>query len=150
MGTCEMCGTEGELVDAIVEGTMLSVCRKCSRHGRVVTVEKPVITEQRPKKIVIEEVSRYVIDNYAILVKKARERRDWKQEDLAHQINEKESVIHKIESGHMKPDMNLAQKLEKTLGIVLIVQYEEPKEKMVNLKDDALTIGDLVKLKGKI
>jgi len=149
MGTCDMCGNEGELVDAIVEGSMLQVCRGCARHGRVVTVEKPVIAQPKPRKMVLEEVSRYVVDTYALLVKRARERRGWKQEDLAREIKERESTIHKIESGHLKPDMELAQKLERTLGIVLIVTYEEPKEKHVNLKDEAMTIGDLVKLKSK-
>ena len=142
-----MCGGDGELVDAIVEGSMLQVCWKCARHGRVVTVEKPFIAQPKPKKIVLEEVSRYVMDNCASLIKEAREKKGWKQEDLARAIKERETIIHKVESGHLKPDFDLAQKLERALGIILIVMYEEPKEKRVNLKNDAMTIGDLLKLK---
>lgn len=142
-----MCGNEQELVDAIVEGSMLQVCRKCVRHGKVVTVERPVLQQPRPKKLALEEISRYVMDTYATLVKQGREKKNWKQEDLAHHIKERESIIHKIESGHLKPSFELAEKLERALSIVLILTYEEPKEKKINLKDDALTIGDLIKFK---
>ena len=144
-----MCGAETWLVDAIVEGTMLKVCSKCSNFGHVVKVEKPTFHDERPRKVVLQEVSRYVMDNAATLVKQAREKKNWKQEDLAHKIGEKESVIHHVENGHLKPSMDLAVKLERALGIVLIITYEEPKQKQVNLKNDALTIGDLVKLKDK-
>lgn len=149
MGTCEMCGTETWLVDAIVEGSMLKVCSRCANFGRTVKVEKPVFHEERPHKVILQEVSKYVIDNSAFLVKQAREKRGWKQEDLAHAIKERESVIHHVENGHLKPSLDLAIKLERALGIVLIVTYEEPKQKQVNLKNDGLTIGDLVKLKDK-
>lgn len=149
MSTCDMCGNERDLVDAIVEGSMLHVCRTCARHGKVVTVERPILTPSQPKRVVLEEISRYVMDTYASLVKQGREKKNWKQEDLAHHIKERESIIHKIESGHLKPSLELAEKLERALSIVLVITYEEPKEKKINLKDDALTIGDLIKLKDK-
>ncbi len=149
MGTCEMCGYEGELVDAVVEGSMLNVCRKCSRYGHVVAVEKPRFAEQKQRKIVVEEVSKYVMDNCGKLVKQARERKGWTQEDLARQIRERESIISHVESDHLKPSLDLATKLERALGIVLILMYEEPREKPLNLRDESLTIGDLVQLKEK-
>ena len=149
MSACEMCGAETGLVDAVVEGSLLRVCRRCSTYGSVVTPQRHVSVEQNQKKVVKEEVLYYIVSDYSARVKEAREKRGWKQEELASFVRERESVIHKIENGHMKPSLTLAAKLEKTLGITLVERYEEPRERPLNLKDNTLTIGDLVKLKGK-
>jgi len=147
MGTCEMCGHEGEMVDAIVEGSMLHICRKCSRFGEVITVEKPVYMEGLPKKVSVQEAQKYVMDNCGELVRKARDKKGWTQEQLAHHLRERESVVKHVENGHLKPHLALAEKIERALGIVLIVTYEEPQQKTMNLREEGLTIGDLIKLK---
>lgn len=144
-----MCGAETELVDAIIEGTLLHVCRRCAGFGETVAVKGPAPAPLKQKKAVVEEALHYVVPDYAVRVKQAREKRGWTQEDLARSLRERESVIHKIESGHMKPPLALAQKLEKALGITLVELYEEPAQRTVNFKDSALTIGDLVKLKSE-
>jgi putative transcription factor len=73
--------------------------------------------------------------------------RDWKQETLAAKINEKTSVINKLERGDMRPDDLLVKKLENELGITL-------KEKVPIIKSESkaagskeLTLGDLIKMK---
>ena len=58
-------------------------------------------------------------------------------------------MLHKIESGHLKPDLALARKLEKALKISLVEQVEVevgggPGEKK---KGDGLTLGDLITIK---
>lgn len=149
MGMCEMCGTESQLVGALVEGTLLKVCGRCSSFGNVIAVKKPSIVERATRTIAVEEVSQYVAENCPSTVKHAREHKGWKQRDLAQRIGEKESVVHHIESGHLHPPFGVALKLEKVLGVKLIASYQAPKEKTINLQDTSLTIGDLVKLKDK-
>jgi lambda family phage portal protein len=68
-------------------------------------------------------------------------------ETLAAKINERTSVINKLERGDIRPDDALVKKLEKELGIVM-------KEKVPVIKPEAkatggkeLTLGDLIKMK---
>ncbi len=154
---CEMCGEERfHLYKAIVEGTLLSVCERCKKFGEVISVEKPKIREEKkPKKpqpkFVDEETQEVIIDDFSKIVKEARERRELTQEDLAKAIAEKESVIQKVESNQMVPSIKLARKLEQFLRITLIEEFDPSKKpvKELNLKDESLTIGDMIRLKKK-
>ncbi len=151
MNICEMCGKEGELVDSIVEGVMMNVCVNCSDYGKVVPINKPVIDRKVEMKKETEEAGyvEVVVDNYASLIQKAREKKELKQEDLAKAIAEKESVIHQLESSKLKPNFKLAQKLEVFLGIKILEKAETnlSDKKDLNFKNSDLTIGDLISKK---
>ena len=149
MVNCEMCGGEAELVDAIVEGTMLRVCRRCCKYGDAVLVEKSQESVRKPRKIVVEEITEHIVSDCGKKIKKAREEKGWKQEELARRMSERESIIHKVESGNMEPNFRLAQKFERVLKLKLVSNYQEPAGRAMNLKDNNLTIGDLVKIKEK-
>ena len=130
-----MCGKEeASLLPVRIEGTILSVCRDCARFGDNVkaggkqgtTVEPSLIQvrlqnrERRMKtKDVYEggEESFEMALDYPKRIKEAREKMGWKQEELAAKMNERESIIHKLESGTMHPDDALIRKVEKTLDI---------------------------------
>ena len=146
---CEVCGKKSEnLVDAIVEGSMLKVCSGCSRSGKVIPIlSQPVVKEE--KQIEKEEDVDVIINNYSELIKKAREKKDLTQEELAKDIGEKESTVQNVESGNMKPNFKLANKLKVYLGIDLIEKVErvDVKKEMkdIDFKDKSLTIGDLLK-----
>ena len=143
-----MCGKEGDLVDAIVEGAVMSVCLNCANHGSVITINQPVVEKKMTMVKEDEDVGaiEVVVEDFAEKIKKARERKELTQEDLAKSIAEKESVVHQLESGKLKPNFKLAHKLEVFLGINLVdkVETKLKKNKNVNFKDENLTIGDLV------
>ncbi|MBS3143530.1 TIGR00270 family protein [Candidatus Woesearchaeota archaeon] len=150
MGSCEICGRNfGNLEKAIVEGVIINVCHDCSKFGKILAIRKPLIEPQRVIPVKTKEINENIINDYAELVKKARERKGLKQEELAKNIAEKESVIHKVETGSMKPSFILAKKLEQYLGVKLIEFQEERKEVNLNLRDNGLTVGDLLKLKNR-
>ena len=77
-----------------------------------------------------------------------RESMQLTQEDFAKQLNERVTVLQKIESGITKPTLDLARKLESILHIKII---EEKKEETVLLeetkKSGFFTIGDFVKIR---
>jgi len=154
---CEMCGEEKlHLYKAIVEGSIISVCDRCKKFGEVISVEKPKVEEpkkEKPKPEVKleDEIQEVVVDDYSWKVRKAREEKSMTQEELAKALAEKESMIHKIESNQMVPSLQLAKKLEQFLRIDLIEEFNPNKEpvKELNLKDEAITIGDLIRLKKK-
>ena len=70
----------------------------------------------------------------------------WNQ---AENLSTEVSLIHQVESGHMKPDLNLALKIGKYFEIRLVEKYVEAdvKELQIDFKNKNLTIGDLIKFK---
>ena len=145
-----MCGKNyEELVDAIVEGSMLKVCLNCSRHGSVITINQAIVDQQieRKKEMESESFIDVISDRYASIIKKAREKKGLTQDDLAKAIGEKGSVVHQLEVSNLKPSLKLAKKLGVFLNMNLIetVKQERDKEKSVDFRDKTLTIGDLVK-----
>ncbi|MBS3150218.1 TIGR00270 family protein [Candidatus Woesearchaeota archaeon] len=150
MGSCEICGRKSDnLIKAIVEGVMIGVCSECSKYGKVVAIRKPLIEPRRSISIKTNDSYESIVENYANLVKTAREKKGMKQDELAKTLAEKESVIQKIEGGNLRPQINLARKLEKFFNIKLIEKLEERKDVSLNLKDSSLTIGDILKLRNR-
>ncbi len=141
---CELCGREAELVNAIVEGVELNVCSDCARHGKLLVRPKLIISKSRIQED--EQVFGYV-ENYNDLIRKKREALGLKQEELAFKINEKASFIQKIESGHLKPSLNTAKKLQRFLKIKIIQELKEEKVDLKPAKTKEFTIGDFIKLK---
>ena len=65
-----------------------------------------------------------LVDDYHKRIQQARDKLGLNQEQLGQKINERKSVISKIESRSMKPDDKLVRKLEKALGISLMETIE--------------------------
>ena len=146
-----MCGSEEKLYKATIEDAELNVCTKCSKFGKVIAPIQQEINQPK-QKIITEtqtEITEIITDDYAEKIKKARENLNLKQKELAKKINEKESVIHQLESGHYKPSIALATKIEKFLGIKLMEEHEEKHETLKRAKVESFTLGDFIKVKGK-
>ncbi|MGD2072775.1 MAG: multiprotein bridging factor aMBF1 [Candidatus Thorarchaeota archaeon] len=146
---CEICGRaiKGKGREIFVEQAKLRVCKNCVRYGTPVS-SKPQI-KQRKSVFTSAPPDFDIREDYSRVVKKAREKIGLTQKDLAKKINEKESVIHRIETGHMRPSRKLARKLEGTLDIHLIEKIEEPQISRRRSHSDQLTIGDIIRIKKK-
>lgn len=143
---CEMCGRKNAEYKAIIEGTELTVCDKCAKHGKILRKPKPIIkTKQEPQKK--HEITEKIIPNYSQKIRKARVKNNMTQEEFAKKLNIKESLLHKIENSAFKPSIPLARKLEKNLKINLIEEIEDEKIEIKKEKTEGITIGDLIKLK---
>jgi len=141
MAVCELCGKEGSLLTAVVEGSQMSVCPGCAKFGRI--VKKPISSFSKAP-VVAPEVAEVVVSDYAQLIRSAREKAGLTQKDFASSLNEKESVIHKLENGQFVPPISMARKLEKILHVQLVV-IEEEEEVEAGKKDSGpLTIGDII------
>ncbi|MBW2996970.1 multiprotein bridging factor aMBF1 [Candidatus Woesearchaeota archaeon] len=158
MPTCDMCGKESDLMKAKIEGTVLEVCEQCRRFGEMIErpaqpVERPVVPKPRyapaPRR---RELIQMVTEDYAKKIRQSREKTGLNQEQFAGRLNEKESVIQKMEAGQFTPSINLARKLERLLKIRLIEEYSEEGEVPIQTektKDESFTLGDFVKDKRK-
>ncbi|MBI2140107.1 TIGR00270 family protein [Candidatus Woesearchaeota archaeon] len=150
---CELCGKELPLVRAEIEGSTLSVCQQCCRFGKIVgkvsspSGKSPTLSgmpgkiESRPEPVLS------LIPDYGVLIKKKREAMGLTQEEFAKKINEKESLLHKIETNNFEMSIPLAEKLERFLHITLIQQAEDTHESIAPRKREGFTLGDFIKVK---
>ena len=148
---CDMCGREQATLKAAVEGSVLSLCDGCSKFGKIVgriTVAGTGLKRKEEKKAA-EEDSEFIVTNFGSLLKQKRESLGLKQEEFAKKIAVKESVLHKMETGAMKPGIEEAKRFEKLLGLRLIEKADMAEGVVPQPKKDQLTLGDLIKIKKK-
>lgn len=113
----------------MVDGSILEVCNSCANLGEEVKEIPRNKLKPRPRmmthtqKIDLEEME--IVPDYALTIKRAREKMGLSQDDLARRVNEKASVISLIESSKMKPSIFIGQKLERALKIDLFAMIEE-------------------------
>ncbi len=150
---CDLCGRiEERLNRALVEGVELNVCSACSKFGKVLAPVKKFVPKIPARKEPVEEKEEKIellVEGYSDIIKKKREAIGLTQKDFAKKINEKESIVHKIEVGAFEPSLALAKKLEKELGVKLIEEHEEKHETFKRKKEEGFTLGDFIKIKGK-
>jgi len=143
MTECELCGSKKANRKAKIEGVILTVCENCVNFGNEIKPpEIKVVKKYVPK---IEEPEEILKPNFNEIIRTSRERMKLKQEDLAKKINEKLSIIKRIEEG-WEPPSSLIRKLEKFFNIKLT---EKPEEKTLEKKTDKkkLTIGDMIEVR---
>jgi putative transcription factor len=150
----------------MIEGAKLIVCNQCSKHGTIVWEETPPkITTPKPKATLptlrtqskktpetAVDTSIELAENFDLKIRQAREKLGLSHEELGKKINEKVSLLKKIETGKMTPDNKLAAKLEYTLKIKLLVPAKEEKAtptKIPKPTSRELTLGDLIQLNKK-
>jgi putative transcription factor len=158
MALCEMCGGEEPRLRAVlVEGTRLLLCPRCARFGTEIpqpavaraprSRPPPAAPTRTPPRAVPREPAEAEVDlapDYPERIRRAREGKGWKQEELARRIQEKLSVIEKLEKGKMRPSDALVSKLERSLGVRLFERVEEePPEERRGSRP--LTLGDLIR-----
>jgi putative transcription factor len=167
---CEVCGRKifGKPFRVVIEGAKLTVCTECSKHGKVIWEEepKPSVQTAKPRTavypVVIQrksvetpaDTTLELVENYDAEIRKAREKLGLTHEQLGKRINEKVSLLRKIETGKMKPNNALATRLEHTLKIKLIVPESEEKVKIPPTRiakagSEGVTLGDLLRIDKK-
>jgi uncharacterized protein (TIGR00270 family) len=105
---------------------------------------KPVriVKVRRMPKLKEETV---IVDNYGKKIIEARKKINLTREKFAKKINEKESVIRRVESEEMEPDDKLTEKIERFLEIKLKKTYEEKPIERKQIKGE-LTLGDILEV----
>ena len=121
---CEICGKpvpENNPIRAKIEGSVMVVCKECSKLGTVQKTppkpkfvklnktKRPNTTRNRPYSR-NDEPSEELIEDFNIEVRKAREAKNWSREVLGKKINERVSVINRIEAGKISLDSKLTIK----------------------------------------
>lgn len=167
---CEVCGHKihSEPITAIIEGARLTVCVECSKHGKIVaqddytlktkptgktttpTVHVPIIVQKKKPEVKVQ-ITQEIVEDFSTKIRQARERLGLTHEDLGKRINEKSSVIAKLETGKMEPNNVLATKLEHALKIKLLTPITEEKTQaqIPKTANREMTLGDLIQFDNK-
>ncbi len=161
-----------------VEGALLRVCNDCYskimiRKGAKVSIEqsrgpaarrsdivKPVLRQRRSSVSRAATVARRsrasrsyeryeLVEDFAERVRRARERLGWSTRVLAMKVKESETTIKRIESGRLRPTIDLARRLEEVLGVKLLVPAidEEIFSDSKGVKGAGVTLGEIVNIR---
>jgi putative transcription factor len=164
---CEMCGKEVPRLRKVqIGGSTLEVCNDCAKFGQETPREAPkaepmtsgtaAVSTPSPRTFPVlhgkqkDALSRgemELAEDFNRRIIKGRRKKDLTQEELARRINEKKSVISRLETGEMRPSDRLVKKLEKELDIKLRERMEyqvESAKKQVGT--GGVTLGDLIKM----
>jgi putative transcription factor len=163
---CEVCGRKihGTPIRAEIEGAKLSVCIECSKHGKIIREEDVEFGRPAPKKPLGSisfvqkkktpqakvEITQEVVEGYHSKIRQAREKLGLSHEELGKKINEKASVLSKLETRKMTPNNMLVTKLERALKIKLLVPIKTEKfSEIPKAPCREPTLGDLIQLNKK-
>ncbi len=128
---CEICGIDikGAPIRATVEGTVLDLCGKCARYGKVSDKWTPVsrkimptertIVTHKPRRDAFDKLDDELISDYAGMIRKTRESQGLTIEELASKMMEKSTLLRKIEREELVPEDSIRKKLETALNIKL-------------------------------
>lgn len=99
----------------------------------------------RDKRSVNEKLE--LVEDYAERIKRARESLGWDQRTLAMRLKVSENIIKRIESGKLRPTIDLAKKLEEVLNIKLLFPAVEDELEGGKIQK-YVTLGEVVTIRG--
>jgi putative transcription factor len=140
---CEMCGKNVALTSRVkIEGTVLNLCADCARFGKPLdpppapsavpggAVARPSLAggtgrsagvrrslQERDLYTEIGEME--LAPDWPKRIRVAREALHWTPEEFGKKLNEKKSVVLKLESGNMHPPDDLLRRVERLLKVRL-------------------------------
>jgi len=161
-----------------IEGAELDVCDDCTEFGTEVRTEEPASTSTkystsssgsgpgsgssgspsggstgsssggRSRRDDVYDDLEELAPDYGDRIRQAREGAGMSQEDLAKQLNEKASLIRKLEHGDTLPSDDVQTKIERALDVDLTVSAgDEDAEWSGGSSTGEYTLGDMVERK---
>ena len=151
MEECELCGNKTANIYIVdVEGVELRVCAKCAKGKHVIS---KVDTEEHghqgrkpiPQSSAIKrQEEAEIIDDYGKVIREARGRMKLPLNTLAEMINEKETLLYRVENQKTLPTIELAKKLEKALGIKLERDASKAEDARHGDRKESATLGEFM------
>ena len=119
---CEVCGEEirGQPHRRIIEGGRLTVCGRCANFGSADW--NPAMPRQpprgrpaprRPRSEVEATETMELVEDYGAMIRRARQKKRMTVEDFARKIQEKESVVKKLEKENAELGNQLSDQFNK-------------------------------------
>lgn len=140
MDVCDRCKGFGKEVERRAPVTS-------TRRGIPSTTDMSMVPIRRARRDLFDKMKDQLIEDYASVIKNAREAKHMTDEELAAKILEKVNIIRKVERSELVPDEALIKKLERALDIKLTEGIAKPEMQGRGGESRALTLGDLIKVK---
>jgi putative transcription factor len=145
---CEMCGKEVPLTSRVrLEHSVLALCPNCARFGTPVDpvpapaaetptgaspfrpglgISRPTGTRRRlEERDLYQEIGELeLVPEWNKRIRLAREALQWTPEEFGKRLNEKKSIVLKIESGSFRPPDALVRRIEHLLRVRLRAEPE--------------------------
>ena len=164
---CPICGgiIWGKGQSVILEGAKITVCHNCAQHGiksqkqpMSTHIKKPysydrrtTIKKQASKKRMTDDLE--IIPDYAKKISNARNSLGLNQDQFAQKLNEKPSLLRRIEAGKVEPTVKLAKKIEEVYKIRILKKVEEIEANVQDSKymkrSAGTSLGDIAFIKKK-
>jgi putative transcription factor len=146
---CEMCGQDVDSTSRVkVEGSVLNLCANCARFGKPLD-PPPAAPSLAPRgrtlvfsggatrgpgggrslqeRDLYQEIGEMELaPDWAKRIRLAREGLHWTPEDFGKKLNEKKSVVLKLESGGFRPPDDLVRRVERLLKVRLRADPSAP------------------------
>ena len=147
----------------LIEGAKITVCQSCAQYGvKIKNTLSPNVKDksnyakheyQVKKKAYNREIGEKleIVSDYVNKIRNVRTSRGLNQDQFAQKLNEKPSLLRRIEAGKVVPTIKLAKKIEKVYEIVLIKEIDESEpsitpEKYMK-KSSRSSLGDIAVVK---
>jgi putative transcription factor len=140
---CEMCGQDVESTSRVrVEGSVLLLCSNCAKFGKALDPPPPPpaapsspgrptaysggasrtggVGRTMQERDLYQEIGEMELSpDWSKRIRIAREALHWTPEELGKKLNEKKSVVLKMESGGFRPPDELLRRIERLLKVRL-------------------------------
>ena len=158
---CPICGGKiwGKGQKVLIEEAKITVCQSCAQYGKKIRNEPKISYSQQqtyvklkrpvkkflPKRDGDETIE--IVHDYAKRIRNARNSRGFNQDQFAQKLNEKPSLLRRIEAGKVEPTIKLAKKIEKVYNITLLKKIDEiepsAKQSKYMKKSHGSSLGDI-------
>ncbi|MDC3298141.1 multiprotein-bridging factor 1 family protein [Candidatus Poseidoniaceae archaeon] len=161
MADCELCGAMKVSTRSVLMGKAeVQACKRCTDKmgldekkvapGLSQARKAPTPTsggysgQGRKGKDIMLRGEKELASDFSRRVSQARNSKGWDKHQLARKMAEKVNIISNVESGK-RPTDAVIRKLERTLGITLMVEATPDQNRHVNSGDGrGLTLGDFL------
>ena len=143
----------------------MTVCYNCAQHGTKIqtssksTQTKKIYPQNRLKSPTRQASKRDYLDDleiipdYAKKIKNVRNSLGLNQDQFAQKLNEKPSLLKRIEAGKVEPTIKLAKKIEDVYKIKIFKKVDEIEANVSNnkymKKSTGTSLGDIAFIKKK-
>ena len=164
---CPICGGKiwGRGQKVLIEGAKLTVCQSCAQYGvKIKSVPKagnkvnPDYAKSKSsakKKAYNKQIDDglEIVADYVSKIRNARNSRGLNQDQFAQKLNEKPSLLRRIEAGKVEPTIKLAKKIEQIYEIILVKKVDETEPSTTQnkymKKSGSTSLGDIAIVKRK-
>lgn len=156
MGECELCGAVKISVRQVKTGkTEVTACTRCVEKMNLAP-DFQSSTQQRPRQFATTPVKRSkhdimsrgsteLAEDFHKRITKARNAKEWSQQELAKKMSETINVVKSAESGK-RPTDSVIKKLESVLEIQLMIERTASETQFIQSGPSrGMTFGDYLK-----